>query len=442
MRLFAGSALLTLALPLAHAQSGDSPPNLIIEPGASIYLDTTSMLLVGSEGELIPVVNGHLLVNDFIVGDGAHIRVVGLFPLRIEALGDVRISGDIELPGYDAKNVSGVATASFPEPGAPGGPGGGRGGNASALTTSSTPKGGRGVAGPSQRGGGGGGGETGYGGPVSPFQAQFADPMLRRGAGGAGGLFGPGAIATTPLGFSLMGLVAEQGGEGSGVATGAIFGLIPRGGVVGLSPFRDDDPRNDFWGVRLKPITGELVVGELSGLGGGAGGGGGGDSVRSAVFPHPGFKNNTDDKGGAGGGGAGAIHIHALGRIQLFNEVTRVHGRISANGGNGARGQLVMFGMQYFVKSGGGGGGGSGGHIVLESETEIDLGASAEVLQARGGAGGDATQADNVGRGGEGGPGIIQLHAPGGLQNIRSGLPLNEASVPAPVVLLSRPGLR
>ena len=111
-------------------------------------------------------------------------------------------------------------------------------------------------------------------------------------------------------------------------------------------------------------------------------------------------------------------------------------------GGAGANGQLVIFGSSFFVKSGGGGGGGSGGHIVLESETEIDLGAGMEVLEARGGPGGQATQAGGVGRGGEGGPGIIQLHAPGGLRNIHSALPLNEAAVPAPAVLLPRANLR
>jgi len=441
-RLLAGTALLSLALPAAHAQSFGPLPDVIIPAGASVYLNTPGTTLVGSQGELVHLTNGHLLVNDFIVGDGAQIMVVGADPLRIVALGEVKISGDIELPGFDAKDVAGVATAGFPEPGAPGGPGGGRGGTASLLLDASTPKGCRGVAGLGLRGGGGGGGETGYGGPAPPFSAQFGDPMLRRGAGGGGGVFGPSAVATTPPGFSTTGLAVQPGGEGGPLASGAIFGLVPRGGSIGLSPFRDDNPRNDFWGVRLDPVTGELVVGELSGLGAGAGGGGGGDSVRSTVFPHPNFQNKTDDKGGAGGGGAGAIHIFARDRIQLFNEVTGVQGSITANGGDGGRGQLVIFGMQFFVPCGGGGGGGSGGHIVLESNTGIDLGAGAEALQARGGAGGDPTQGDYVGRGGEGGPGIIQLHTPGGLRNIRSVLPLNEVAVPAPVVLLSRPDLR
>ena len=440
--LLAGTILFSLALPLPHAQSPAPLQDVIIPPGASVYLNTNDTRFVGSAGELVFVVDGHLLVNDFIVGDGAHIRVVGTHPLRVEALGKVIISGDIELPGFDAKNVSGIATAAFPEPGAPGGPGGGSGGDASALIDGSTPKGDRGVPGLGQRGGGGRGGETGYGGRGSRFQTQLADPMVRRGAGGAGGRFGPNAAATTPSSLSLTGLSAQDGGEGSSLATGAIFGLVPRGGRVGLSAFRDEDPDNDFWGVGLHPVTGELVVGELSGMGAGAGGGGGGDSVRSTVFPHPNFQNKTDDKGGAGGGGAGAIYISARGRIQLFNDATGVQGTITANGGKGANGQLVVFGAQFFVKSGGGGGGGSGGHIVLESGTEIDLGSGGEVLQARGGLGGVATQAGGVGRGGEGGPGVIQLHAPGGLQNIRSVLPLNEASVPAPATLLSRPGLR
>ena len=238
--------------------------------------------------------------------------------------------------------------------------------------------------------GGGRGGETGYGkSPTVP--AQNSDPRFRRGAGGAGGIFGPDASATTPASLSAIGLVALPGADGSPDALGALLGLVPIGGTVGSSPFQDGDPTNDFWGVALDQ-TGSMILGEISRLRAGAGGGAGGDSVRSAVFPHPAFAPNTDDKGGPGGGGGGALHLRSRGRVRLFNGATGVHGSILANGGDGARGQLIQYQGNFFTKCGPGGGGGSGGHVVIETLTSIDFGSGQEAIQARGGAGGPATQ--------------------------------------------------
>lgn len=405
------------------------PPDFVIEAGQNFVLDTDNAITFDGTGQLHSLVNGRLFVNDFIIADDAELLVRGAQPLRIRALGKVTISGLLDLSGDHGKDVAGVGTAVFPEPGAIGGPGGGRGGFASIEQTKSTPSGNKGF-GPWMLRSGGGGGESGYGG------TQNSSPANRRGAGGAGGTFGPDASGTVPPNFSATGLAAQPGSDGSPQATGAMSGIVPRGGKLGRSPFRDGNPNNDFWGVGLDGQSQEMIVGELPHLWAGSGGGGGGDSVRSQVFPHPNFSSITDDKGAAGGGGGGSLYLRARKQVRLFNPMTGAQGSIRANGGDGARGQLVLFLGNFFTPSGAGGGGGSGGHIVIESKDSIRLGSNAEALQARGGAGGQQTQSGGIGAGGDGGPGVIQLHAPGGLQNITAGIPLNAASVPAPKILL------
>jgi len=111
-------------------------------------------------------------------------------------------------------------------------------------------------------------------------------------------------------------------------------------------------------------------------LSGGHGGGAGGI-----------FEINPTVSAASGGGGGGALHLTAIGNIQLTSRAF-----ISANGGNGANS----------INSNGGGGGGSGGVIILEGNT-LDLQGK---LFARGGKGG---QAPNGGHGGDGSSGLIRL---------------------------------
>lgn len=439
-------SLASLCLILCAPSLGAAPPapaspggpgssgigDLVIPAGTTVVVDTDDSVFTGTQGELLPVVRGLLVVNDLVIEDGAVLRAQGRrFPFRVHALGSIRISGELDVDGASAKDVAGINTAVFPEPGAAGNGGGGRGGGASMNTMASTPAGEDGRA-PrfSPFASGGGGGESGYGG------TQSSDPALRRAGGGGGGAFGPDVAATTPASLGTVGLAAQPGADGALLAAGAQGGIPPRGGAPGRSPFADGDPANDFWGVGEDPVTGELVVGELRRLWAGSGGGGGGDSVRSVLFPHPSFSASTDDKGGAGGGGAGGLLLSARGVVRLWNPATGVQGRIHANGGRGARGQLVQYLGNFFVPSGSGGGGGSGGHVVIQSLRLIDLGFEAGAVEARGGAGGPATEASGTGRGGDGGPGIVQLHVPGGRARIRSALPLDEMAVPAPKVLL------
>ena len=135
---------------------------------------------------------------------------------------------------------------------------------------------------------------------------------------------------------------------------------------MGLQPFVDGNPANDFLGVLETPAG--TIVGELNGLTAGSGGGGGGDSAQTAQFPMVPFNPTGDEKGGAGGGGGGAVQLVALGPI-----IIGASGTITADGGSGGAGENVIF----FDRVGGAGGGGSGGMVVLESATRVDVLAAA-----------------------------------------------------------------
>lgn len=221
------------------------------------------------------------------------------------------------------------------------------------------------------------------------------------------------------------------------------------------SPFQPLFNLNDFWGSMLAGST--IIRGELGTPWAGAGGGGGGDIIQSATFPATPFNPVNDKKGAGGGGGGGSFTLLCLGDIKFG-----AAGRIEANGGLGGGGENTS-GVN---RVGGGSGGGSGGHIILQAGGVIDFSAcvagnysnnfsSGAAILARGGEGGEgangvgganppATEngpqfdqlptnsypntsapcgvgtvanmppANTVGTqlctGGDGGPGVIQLH--------------------------------
>ncbi len=429
--------------------------DFVVRPaGGTVIIDTTLTTVQDSNQSLQQtIINGRLDVRNFTVEAGGKLQLQGPNPMVINATGDVRIDGDILMVGATAKDVSGVATASFPEPGAPGNMGGGDGGDASSNTTSSSPRGDHGFGAFNILNLGGQGGESGFGadpGAKGPAQVLGSHPRERRGGGGGGGVFGPNQNYPSqplidPQPANLNGTNALIGGTGDDdiakgfFSTGAISGVpIAQGGAIGPSPFTDGDSTNDFFGIKFDPSPpagGQMLIrGELDGLHGGGGGGGGGDSIRSKGFPTPNFSNKTEDKGGAGGGGAGALLIRCLGDV-TFGPV----GKILAEGGDGARGQLIMFNNNFFVKSGASGGGGAGGHVVIEAGGTIDLGSGLDVISARGGQGGPggkpASNLNNA-RGGNGGPGVVQLHTPNGLPDITTTQTLETAVVPVPHILL------
>jgi len=441
----------------------------VIPSGVTFLLDTVSAEIISTQGVAQTVVGGVVDVRNFTVQSNAKLIIVGPNPFTLLASQDVVIEGEVSVDGFNSPGVGTLNTTHLPEVGAAGQGGGGRGGIGSFLTAQSTPFGGPGFGAFGKPGAGGQGGETSYAPAIKND---------RRGAGGGGGRFAADVFAPLPAGSGmdtdgdgliraqgLIGLDAEPGFAGGPGGLGAISqSQRAAGGAVGPAPFTDGDASNDFFG-RLRTLSGEAIVGELSQPWAGAGGGAGGDAVRSDSFPLEPFSMTGDEKGAGGGGGAGSLRIIALGSIYVGSE-----GTLHADGGHGGGGENTNF----FDRVGGGSGGGSGGHIILESAAHIEIagaspnagdfyddgpgGHAARPIRAVGGQGGagrdnrggatqdgetlwlcdaipfdvfEGTQAPPfnetcfqthpdfndpegpvVGAGGDGSPGLIQLHVP------------------------------
>ena len=364
-------------------------------------------------------------VNKLIIEPGAILRITGPRPFVVFATQRIKIDGTLDASGFDGKNVFTLLTPNLPQAGALGAAGGGAGGTGSPLTDASDPKGGDGFAvlhplGLVARGGAGG--ETGYSG--SPL-----DQQLRRGAGGGGGAFGP----DVPDGGA--GLVATAGGPGHPLGKGALSGGTSpaQGGQPGRGAFLDADPLNDFFGRKVDPLTGAVIVGELAAPLPGAGGGAGGDSIDGDTFPTIPFGPPYKDRSGAGAGGGGGLVALLAREIELG-----AAGAVRVDGGNGAQGESSPTAFHLAGSSGGG----SGGMLMLQAQ-RIDLSqAGADALTALGGVGGidDGTQylPASLSGGGNGGPGLIQLHVRDAAQDLLLpvGLGLADLSAPDGHVLL------
>jgi len=406
-------------LTAAFEFEGTGGPNGTFDwhtPGGTINFSTSLQTILGGPdgvpAQNVQVVNGKLDVNDLVISANTYLRVApGINPLTIFATGDVRIAGTIDISGYDAKLVGTLLTPHLPENGAVGAAGGGTGGTGSFLTTTSTPRGGNGDGPFGLKNAGGQGGESGYFGG--------SEKQKRRGGGGGGGVFGPSYTGYDDLPEDFH-LVATDGNPGHPEGFGATDDTLqPYGGPKGNGPFLDPDPDNNFFGqsAQYDPKTDALIGvtnGELAQRWAGYGGGAGGDSINFSSFPSDPFgpPYKFDKKGAGGGGGAGQLRIVALGRI-----IFEPGGRILANGGVGATGENV----NGYDHIGGSSAGGSGGHVILESASQIDFtdGTTNQVVEqfiqaygAEGGIGQVASNPDSASKGGNGGPGVIQLHVP------------------------------
>jgi hypothetical protein len=145
-------------------------------------------------------------------------------------------------------------------------------------------------------------------------------------------------------------------GGREGVGTGAVSqNAHTKGGEMGPFPFLDTIDENDFYGsliVDPGESTERLIRGELERTWAGAGGGAGGDAVKSESFPGVPFLNTGDEKGSGGGGGGGSLTILAIGDILVFEG-----GQIIADGGKGGGGENTNFFNRVGGGSGGGSGG-------------------------------------------------------------------------------------
>jgi hypothetical protein len=388
-------------------------------------------------------VGGNVVVRHVYIEQGGVLKIEGPNPFALHATGDVWIRGRVVASGANNPGVATLNTTNIPEPGAPGHAGGGRGGVGSPLSTASSPTGGPGEGAFGVPGAGGQGGEAGW--------SQFNSVNWRRGAGGGGGRTGADVVfSALQLDQRRIGLDAERGFDNLQASNGALSGPGPaHGGAAAPSPFTDGDASNDFFGLLRDDSTGRFSVGELARPWAGAGGGGGGDAsfVPGQTWPSTPFNPAGDEKGAGGAGGGGSLHIVSVGSI-LFG----AQGQVSARGGLGGGGENTSF----LNRVGGGSGGGSGGHVVLESGATIDLRAKNAVdfsnvtnnnwaIDVRGGQGGagngdlggatlgangqqettpvndacppghptsgiNACRGHVDGAGGDGGPGLIQLH--------------------------------
>jgi len=455
-----------------------------IPAGQTVVLDTSFSLITGgphcTQTTVQQVVGGVVEVRHLRLEEGAVLRVVGPNPLLVLASGTVKIRGTLDVSGSSSMGVQTLNSTNIPEPGAPGQAGGGRGGVGSPLTTASSPKGGNGSGAFNGIDGGGRGGETGW----NNTSASQLDG--RRGAGGGGGTFGHNQAQTFgPVSTfgewdqTFLGLDAEVGFPNKDpLAQGASSGPDgPVGGRTGPSPFVDADPSNDFYGFGIDPLTGAVTQGELQQPWAGAGGGAGGDASfvgSGGTWPPP-FSPTGDEKGAGGAGGGGSLEILALGDI-VFGPA----GLILCRGGSGGGGENTLF----LNRVGGGSAGGSGGHVILQTAGVIDFsnslgpGTTPGTLRggilATGGQGGAgkndtggaivSTQGkqetppwldacppgyplsgsnacrDHVdGAGGDGGPGVVQLHTRNGFDPTNPsillplGLTISDVCKPLPV---------
>lgn len=433
--------------------------NWTVPTGGATFFSTNSSTITDQFGATKTVIGGVVDVNDLTIPAGAVLKVTGSNPLVILASGTVTIEGEINISGSDNPGVVTLNTTNIPESGAPGQAGGGSGGIGSPLITASSPRGGNGSGAFNQPDAGGKGGETGW----NNIAANQTDG--RRGAGGGGGRLGPdqpqvfGTVASLgEFDQSFIGLDAEPGFSNlEPNANGAFSGPAgPFGGDVGPGPFVDADPTNDFFGVGVDFASNTIIPGELKTPWAGAGGGAGGDAAFvniNGTFPKTPFSPKGDEKGAGGGGGGGSLRILALEDI-----IIGANGLIVCRGGTGGGGENTLF----LNRVGGGSGGGSGGHVILEAAGVIDMSAAtgagtsgqlAGGILATGGNGGagksdaggatagpngqveelpkndacppttstsgeypttgvNACQGHTDGAGGDGGPGLIQLHAP------------------------------
>ena len=375
-----------------------------VAPGTDVVFDTTQTLFFGGPGGLAThsqlAVNGRLDVRNLFIPLGSSMRIQGPNAATIYASGTVTIEGTLSVNGGNAKSVFTLNTPTQPEAGAAGQGGGGDGGTGSFLTTQVTPRGGNGEGGFGVPNLGGEGGESGYSDNAGAGGTQ------RRAAGGGGGQLGHNQEVENTTGPELVlcpdqariGLDAESGFTGHDLALSSQGNHIPWGGHVGPSPFGIlEGIENDFLGTKVMNIgqaDEQLVVGELPSAIAGSGGGAGGDATKTVggVYPPLTLINVDQDKGAGGGGGGGSLTILALGDITVGPQ-----GLISARGGHGNGGENTS-GVN---RVGGGSGGGSGGHLVLQTAGVIDFSAASTqvnspALDAKGGQGGE-------GAGGNGG---------------------------------------
>ncbi len=324
-------------------------------PPENPILDTTFTLITdATQSRTQAVVNGVIDVRNFTLNQNSSLTVLGPNPLKIYASGIVNIQGSLVVRGSNSKGVATLNTTCIPEIGADGNAGGGKGGSGSYLTTQSTPKGEDGRGAFNAQGLGGGGGHTAFrssgdtgrrpaGGGGGRFGPDVTE-VIRSSCPDQSvvGMDAENGFPGHPLaGDAILGSgVKPQGGTrgpqpfGDSDPTNDFFGLKV---VTGTSQvIRGELPQpwagagggggGDSCQTASFPTTPFSCSGDEKGCGGG---GGGGCVVILALGDIIiGTKGKIDVTGGAGGGGENS----------LSGGITRIGG----GSGGGSGGHIIL----------------------------------------------------------------------------------------------------
>ncbi len=291
--------------------------------------------------------------GDFLIEEGAELRVSGELPLAVFAVGEIQIAGTFDVS----------ARAAEPGPGGYGGgplseriegfgPGAGEGGEHEG-TYDDGGGGGGGFCGRGGRGGNGGSASGGDGG--RDVRTEGLEPLF----GGSGGGRGRGRFGGE--GYSNAGPGGAGGGAAQFSALGSlrVTGRILAGGGGGGAG--SDRVRSTNWGS-------------------GGGGGSGGALLLQAPVVVLASTGSVNVAGGGGGGSASRMGEGENGQdgADTFEEPrggAPGDSQYGANGGDGAGGDRTSGGMgrsnETGGANGGGGGGGAGCIVVRTDDAEV-----------------------------------------------------------------------
>jgi hypothetical protein len=397
---------------------GDGSDGAFVAAAGTTAMDTDGTIVVGGVPQSR---RGVWNFTSLTVPAGATLRFHGPWPARIRVLGDVSISGVLNLsagainpallganPPYEAGprtgavnngGVSGPAEAS----GGVGNAGGGAGGRSSHADVFNPPTE---YCPPTVAAVHSYLGERGFG--PSVLGVPNTDPLDGFFAGGGGGRSG----------FFPASFVGEQGGYGGAGGTGATLGGDGQPRVAtNCSPTSTPVCPVGVGGdglplaIAAAAVVPPLFLAPFSVQTAGSGGGGGGDRLETNSPPM------NDEQGGAGGGGGGSLRLSTLGALSFGAGSALV-----ANGATGSSGAVLA----------GNGGSGSGGQLWLTALGGLTATAGVN-LQVIGPArfGGTTTAGCSLQAAGGGGQGGVQIEGPLGT------VPLTSANVSTGAVVQS-----
>lgn len=372
------------------------------------------------------VSSGVFQFSSLVIEAGAVLDVVGKQPLRLLVSGSAEIAGTLLVDGEDAQGHSG--DLGFGGAGARSAPGSGRGGDGGDR--------------PDQTGtqlaqGQPGGGFPGFFGFLhAPGAVVDPDGQPAQGRGGAvplpgsdfgaaeGGVRWPsvfpgpttqGLGGFVPNNICVSSQVGTPGAGGSYCFPGTSGSYAVPTPVVGTPPA----PPAALPGAQLlKASTANINPDQGGRLLGGAGGGGGGTGIagtktNGAAFncqvPLPPFTLQLveyfDASGAGGGSGGGALQLRVSERLVIS-------GLIDVSGGRGGDGIEASSTSPFGFRTAAPGGGGSGGALLVQAG-RLELTPGVPHFDLAGGQGGRNVWIAGL-RGGQGGPGILQIETGAG----------------------------